>query len=141
MIVLDTNVVSEFMRPNPADSVVAWMARQFAPLLYLSTISEADLRFGIEILPPGRRRERLRSEVEEMLREDFAGRILPFDRSAAQAYATIAATRRAAGLSIDYADCQIAAIARVAGAAVATRDFSAFQDCGVDVIDPWATEG
>lgn len=141
MIVLDTNVVSEFMRPNPADRVVAWMSRQFAPLLYLSTISEAELRYGIEILPPGKRRERLRSEVDEMLREDFAGRILPFDRAAAQAYVAIAAERRAAGQPINHPDCQIAAIARAAGAAVATRDFGAFQGCGVDVIDPWAADG
>ena len=141
MIVLDTNVVSELMRPSPADRVVSWMSRQFAPLLYLSTISEAELRYGIEILPPGKRRERLRSEVEEMLREDFAGRVLPFDRAAAQAYVAIAATRRAAGQSISHADCQIAAIARAAGAAVATRDVGAFQDCGVDVIDPWAADG
>lgn len=140
MIVLDTNVVSEFMRPNPADRVVDWMSRQFAALLYLSTISEAELRYGIEILPLGKRRERLRSEVEGMLREDFAGRILPFDQAAAQAYAVIAATRRATGRPINHPDCQIAAIARAAGAAVATRDIGAFQDCGVEVIDPWATE-
>lgn len=141
MIVLDTNVVSEFMRPNPADRVVAWMSRQFTPFLYLSTISEAELRYGIEIIPPGKRRERLRSEIEEMLRQDFAGRILPFDRAAAAAYAAIAAARRAAGQSISLPDCQIAAIARAAGAAVATRDVSTFQDCGVDVIDPWSTPG
>ncbi len=141
MIILDTSVVSELMRPRPAGRVLAWMSRQLAPLLYLSTISEAELRYGVEVLPPGKRRERLRSEIEGMLREDFAGRILPFDRAAAQAYAAIAAARRAAGQSISHPDCQIAAIARAVGAAVATRDISAFQDCGVDVIDPWAAQG
>ena len=140
MIVLDTNVVSELMRPSPADRVIAWISRQFARILSLSTISEAKLRYGIESLPPGNSRERLRSEIEGMLREDFAGRILPFDQAAAQAYAAIAAARTAAGQPINYPDCQIAAIARAAGAAVATRDISVFQGCGVDVIDPWAAE-
>ena len=115
------------------------MARQAASRLYLSTISEAELRYGVDILPQGQRRERLRAEIEGMLREDFAGRILPFDRDAAQAYATIAAARRATGHSINHADCQIAAITRSVGAAVATRDVNHFEGCGVDVIDPWAT--
>ncbi len=138
MIVLDTNVVSELMRPNPVGSVLAWVARQAAPRLYLSTISEAELRYGVQILPAGQRRERLRAGIEGMLREDFAGRILPFDREAARVYAFIAAARRAAGHAITHADCQIAAIARAAGAAVATRDAHDFEGCGIDVIDPWA---
>ena len=141
MIMLDTNVVSELMRPDPVSHVIAWIGRQVATSLYLSTVSEAELRYGVEILPPGRRRDRLRAAVEGMLRQDFTGRVLPFDRSAAQAYATIAAARRAAGRSINHADCQIAAIARSVGAAVATRDVAGFADCGIDVIDPWATTG
>ena len=122
MIVLDTNVVSELMRPDPTSNVVDWVAGQAAPNLYLSTISEAELRYGVEILPAGERRNRLLEEVEGMLREDFAGRILPFDSAASQAYAVIAAARRAAGRPINHADCQIAAIARCRGASVATRD-------------------
>ena len=141
MIVLDTNVVSELMRPDPVARVVAWVTRQSAPHLYLATISEAELRYGVEILPPGQRRERLRAAIEAMLRQDFAGRILPFDRDAARAYAVIAATRRAIGHPINHADCQIAAIARSAGAAVATRNIDDFEGCGIDVIDPWAAEG
>ena len=137
MIVLDTNVVSELMLPHPAESVVEWVISQLAQDLYLSTISEAELRYGAEILPAGRRRERLHAEIEGMIGEDFAGRVLPFDRAAAQAYAEIAAARRAAGLPISHADCQIAAIARSAGASVATRDEDGFQGCGVDVINPW----
>ena len=123
--------------PQPSVRVVEWVTRQPAQDLYLSTISEAELRYGAEVLPLGRRRERLIAEIEGMLNEDFAGRVLPFDRAAAQAYAEIAAARRAAGHPISHADCQIAAIARSAGASVATRDEDGFQGCGIDVINPW----
>ena len=138
MIVLDTNVVSELMRPNPSSRVMDWVAGQSVPRLFLSTVSEAELRYGVEILPAGERRTRLLDEVEGMLSEDFAGRILPFDRAAAHAYAVIAAARRAAGRPINHADCQIAAIARCRGASVATRDVAGFEGSGIDVIDPWA---
>lgn len=138
MIILDTNVVSELMRPNPNSNVVDWVAGQAAPDLYLSTVSEAELLYGIEILPPGGRRDRLLAEVEGMLREDFYGRILPFDSSAAWVYAVIAAARRAAGRPINHADCQIAAIARCRTASVATRDVDDFEGTGIEVINPWA---
>ena len=90
MIILDTNVVSELMRPNPSSKVVDWVAGQVAPNLYLSTVSQAELLYGIEILPAGGRRDRLLEEVEGMLREDFERRILPFDSAAAQVYAVVA---------------------------------------------------
>ena len=138
MIVLDTNVVSELMRPDPSSEVVDWVARQAVPRLHLSTISESELRYGVETLPAVERRTRLLDEVEGMLSEDFAGRILPFDSAAAHAYAVIAAARRAAGRPINHADCQIAAIARCRGASVATRDVADFEGSGIDVIDPWA---
>ena len=137
MIILDTNVVSELMRPNPNSNVVDWVAGQATLDLHLSTVSEAELLYGIEILPPGGRRDRLLAEVEGMLREDFDGRILPFDSAAARAYAVIAAARRAAGRPINHADCQIAAIARCRDASVATRDVDDFEETGVEVINPW----
>ena len=138
MIVLDTNVVSELMRPSPAAQVIEWVSQQAAPTMYFTTISEAELRYGVAILPAGRRRDGLLSGIEGMLRDDFAGRIIPFDRAAALAYAEIAAGRRASGHPINHADCQIAAIARSIGAAVATRDEEDFEGCGIDVINPWA---
>ena len=98
MIVLDTNVVSELMRPGPDASVVEWVAGQAAINLYLSTISEAELRYGVEIVPAGARRDRLLTELEGMLREDFAGRVLPFDSAAAQACAVIADFRAPQGV-------------------------------------------
>ena len=138
MIALDTNVVSELMRPNPSSKVVDWVAAQAVPRFFLSTVSEAELRYGVEILPAGERRTRLLDEVEGMLAEDSAGRILPFDSAAARAYALIAAARRPAGRPINHADCQIAAIARCRGATIATRDVADFEGSGIDLIDPWA---
>ncbi len=137
MIVLDTNVVSEPMHPSPSEVVVQWMARQVQSNLYISTVSEAELRYGVELLPAGRRRDGLRSTIETMLREDFVGRILTFDRAAARYYAVIASARRAAGMPVKYFDCQIAAIARSRGWSVATRNVRDFEGCGVDVINPW----
>ena len=140
MIILDTNVVSELMLPDPNVLVMDWVAGQAAASMYLSTVSEAELRYGVEILPAGERRNRLLGQVDGMLREDCAGRILPFDSTAAQAYAVIAAARRAAGRPINHADCQIAAIARCRGASVATRDVNGFEGSGIEVINPWIQE-
>ena len=137
MIVLDTNVVSELMRPHPAARVVDWVGRQAAFRLYLSSITEAELRYGVEVMPEGSRQTKLRDAVEGMVREDFAGRILPFESDAARAYALIAAARRATGRPISRADCQIAAIARSVGASVATRDTGGFEGCGIGVVNPW----
>ena len=138
MIVLDTNVVSELIRPHPAARVVGWVRRQAALRLCLSSISESELRYGVEVLPEGSRRMKLRAAVEGLLREDFAGRILPFGSDAARAYALIAASRRAVGRPISRGDCQIAAIARSVGASVATRDTGGFEECGIDVVNPWS---
>lgn len=137
MIVLDTNVVSELMRDAPQPQVLSWLDDQLASTLFVTAITEAELRYGVAILPAGQRRERLFTEIEGTLREDFAERILPFDSAAARAYAVIAAARRAAGRPISQADCQIAAIARSRGARVATRDVDDFAGCGVEVTNPW----
>lgn len=138
MILLDTNVISELTRPAPNPSVISWLDAQITEDVYITAVTEAELRFGVAILPAGRRRERLESEVENMLREDFERRILPFDSDAARLHAEIAASRRAMGKPISYADCQLAAIARCHGAAVATRNFGDFEHCGIDVINPWS---
>ena len=137
MIILDTNVVSELMLPRPEARVVEWVSERTAPTMYFTTIGEAELRYGAAILPAGRRRERLLGEIQGMLREDFAGRILPFDRDSARAYAAIAAARRSSGHPINHADCQIAAIGRANGAAIATRDEDDFKGCGINVLNPW----
>ena len=137
MIVIDTNVVSELMRLTPDPMVTAWFSVQDSAELYLTAVTEAELRAGVARLPPGRRRDRIAAEVDAVIREDFAGRVLPFDSTAAKAYGDIAAARRTLGRPILEADNQIAAIARVAGAAVATRDSADFEHCGISLVDPW----
>ena len=137
MAVLDTNVVSELMRLSPTPAVAAWVAGRSASSLFFSAVGEAELRYGVAIMPAGRRRDRLAAEIEAMLRDDFEGRVLPFDSQAARAYAEIAAARRAAGRLVPQADCQIAAIARARGMAVATRNVRHFEEMGIEVIDPW----
>lgn len=137
MIILDTNVVSEFMRPAPSATVERWMSALPATSIFVSAIAEAELRYGLMLLPKGRRQRQLFAQVEEMLAEEFADRILPFDSSAASAYARIAAARRLSGRPISQADAQIAAIAASRGASLATRNVADFVDCGIEVIDPW----
>ena len=137
MIIIDTNVVSELMRATPDPAVLAWFAGHAADTLFLTAISEAELRTGAAILPVGQRRDRLVGAIDAMIDQDFAGRILPFDSPAARCYAETAAARRAAGKPIMDADCQIAAIARACNAAIATRNVKDFEGCGIDVINPW----
>ncbi len=137
MLVLDTNVVSELMRPEPTLSVSAWIADRDAEELYLTAVSEAELLYGVAIMPTGRRRNALEVAMSQWLDLGFADRILPFDSSAARAYALIASRRRRAGRPIGEADCQIAAISRSHGAVLVTRNVRDFEDTGVDVVDPW----
>lgn len=138
MILLDTNVVSELMRPAPSEAVLAWFAAQDAADLYLSAIGEAELRRGAAMLPAGKQRDQLMAAIDAMIAEDFAGRILPFDSAAAQAFVLVFLERRAAGRPISFADCQIAATASAQAAAIATRNTADFAGCGIAVIDPWA---
>ncbi len=137
MVLLDTNVVSELIRGAPDPAVEAWTAGHPLESLFFSAIGEAELRYGVAILPTGRRRETLASDIERMLRDAFGNRVLPFDSDAARAYADIAAMRRSAGRSVAPADCQIAAIARSRNMAVATRNVRDFEDIDIEVVDPW----
>jgi toxin FitB len=141
MIVLDTNVLSEAWRPAPSPKVMAWMRSQPMSALFTTTITEAELFYGIfygiALLPDSKRRRALEAAVSLIFAEDLAGRVLPFDSAAAREYATIAAARRHAGRPIAEADAQIAAIARSRGAAVATRNGEDFAGCGVTVVSPW----
>jgi predicted nucleic acid-binding protein len=137
MIILDTNVLSELLRPEPAKQVERWLSAQDGAKVYFTTVGEAELRHGVAILPAGKRRNALTIAIEGLLEEDFRDRVLPFDRAAARAYATIAAARRAAGHPISQFDCQIAAIARAHEATVATRNTSDYEGCGVELVDPW----
>jgi predicted nucleic acid-binding protein len=137
VIILDTNVLSEASRPDPSMKVLDWMRSEPLAALFTTTITEAELLFGIALLPPGRRRRLLESVVAGILEEDFTGRILPFDSAAAREFALIAAQRRLVGRPIGEADGRIAAIARSRGASLATRNVRDFEGCGLTVIDPW----
>ena len=138
MIILDTHVLSELLRPEPARQVERWLSVQDGAKVYFTTVGEAELRCGVAVLAAGKRRSALTQAIEGLLEEDFRDRILPFDRAAARAYAAIAAERRAAGRPISQFDCQIAAIARARAATVATRNTSDYEGCGIELIDPWA---
>jgi toxin FitB len=137
MIVLDTNVLSELMRPTPSKSVERWVASHSAMSLFTTTITQSEILYGVALLPRGRRRAALEELVEAMWIEDFAGRVLPFDSAAARTFAIIAAARRKAGKPIAQLDAQIAAISRSRNAAVATRNVADFEGCGVVVHNPW----
>ncbi len=137
MIVLDTNVLSEGLRPQPSAKVLRWMQSEPIAALFTTTITEAELLYGAALLPDGRRRRSLEAVIMQLLATQFAGRILPFDSPAAREFADIAATRRRSGRPIGEADGRIAAIARSRGAVLATRDVGDFVGCGVTLIDPW----
>lgn len=137
MIVLDTNVISELIRPRPHAGVAAWVAAQPRHNLYTTSITRAELLYGIAAMPEGKRRETLSMLVDAMFAEDFVGRVLPFDGAAALHYARIVTSRSKAGRPIEGFDALIAATAAKAGASIATRDVGGFSDCGLTVIDPW----
>ena len=137
-VLLDTNVVSELLRPSPNPAVEGWVAGRQAADLHFSAVSEAELRYGVALLPAGRHRDALALAVEAILREDFEDRVLPFDSEAAREYADIAASRRTAGRPVAPADCQIAAIARSRDLTIATRNVRDFADMEIELVDPWA---
>jgi len=138
MIVLDTNVLSELMRLEPHPHVTEWMDAQTPASLFTTTVTQAEIMFGVCVLPEGKRRRDLDEAVSALFRQDLKDRILPFDSPAAAEFAEIAAHRRRGGAPISQFDAQIAAIARSRGAALATRNVSDFRECGVHVIDPWS---
>ncbi len=140
MILLDTNVVSEPLRLSGDSNVLTWIDAQIVETLYLSTISLAELRFGIAALPTGKRRENLHNSLERRVLPLFAGRILSFDTAASEAYAALRARARADGKAIAPADGYIAATAAVHGLIVATRDTGPFEAAGLTVINPWNTQ-
>ena len=140
MLLLDTNVLSELMRVQPHARVLDWLDRQDARTLFVSAVSEAEIRTGLGFLPEGRRRRVLTQAANRVLDELFSARVLPFNAAAARDYAHIACHRRAAGRPISQFDCQIASIARSNGMAVATCDIEGFSGCGIEVIDPWEGE-
>lgn len=136
MIILDTNVVSELMRPEPAPQVAGWIRRRDRRELRMTAITLAEIRYGIARLPDGRRKQVLRDAADDIFRA-FSDQVLPVDEAAAEQYAVIASTRERAGKPIAGFDALIAAVCRSRGAALATRNLPDFDGTGIDVIDPW----
>jgi predicted nucleic acid-binding protein len=137
VIVLDTNVLSEALRPRPAEAVIEWMRSQAAANLFTTTVCEAEILYGLALMSAGKRRTTLQAAVARIFEENFAGRVLPFDRLAAKSFASIAAARRASGNPLSAHDAQIAAIAHSCHATLATRNVVDFVECGIGIVNPW----
>ena len=137
MIVLDTHLVSEMMRPTPNSSVLSWLNTQVAEELWLNSVVVSELLFGMARLPTGARKRLLTDTFSAMLSEDFAGRILTFDLEAAVIYAELAAGGEAKGRPVEMADAQIAAICMAQGAKLATRNLKHFEGLGLVLVNPW----
>lgn len=137
MIVLDTNVLSELIRPQPEPNVVAWLRAQARSLLFTTAISRGEMLLGVLMLPDGQRKRRLLREVQAIFATDMAGRVLPYDGDAADAHAEFVVMRRAQGRPVDTSDAMIAGIARSRDAKLATRNVRDFEGCDVSLINPW----
>lgn len=137
MIILDTNVISEPLKPHPKREVLEWLDRQAPATLYLTTINIAELWAGIEILPAGKRRTQLQTSMATEVLPLFDGRVLAFDQDCAIAFARIAAKAQAAGNTIDFADCAIAGIAMTHRFILATRNSRDFKGTGIELLNPW----
>ncbi len=137
MILLDTNVISEHLRERPLAAVSSWLDSYPEEDLWTASVVVAELLSGVEMMPSGRKQKALRDAVEKMISEDFRGQLLTFNLPAARQYAQILASRRKNGRPIRELDAQIAAIARVHGATLATRNVDDFAGCGLDVVNPW----
>ncbi|MGL5115987.1 MAG: type II toxin-antitoxin system VapC family toxin [Beijerinckiaceae bacterium] len=143
MIILDTNVISEIMKPpeQRAGNVLAWLAAQDGQNLYTTTVSFGEISYGFELLPAGKRKNAFQAVAQEVFDIGLRGRILDYDKASASAYARIAAGRIRRGFSVPTKDVMIAAIATARTMAVATRNVKDFADCGVTVINPWEYAG
>jgi toxin FitB len=140
MIILDTNVLSEMMRPTPSSRVLRWVGQYPALRLFTTAITQAEILYGLELLPKGNDEASCSWPPRRCSRKNFPGRILPFDGDAALVFPQIACARRAVGRPVTQFDTQIAASVRARGAAVATRNTDDFDGCGVAVLNPWVDE-
>src|ERR1700693_6534801 len=138
MIVLDTNVLCEGLRPVPAPSGLHWLAKQSRASLFTTAVTRGEILYGIRLLSDGKRRRGLWDAAKKIFDEDFANQVLSFDSEAADMYAEIAASRRTTGKPISQFDAMIVAMARSRGASLATRNVKDFEECGGDVMNPWS---
>jgi predicted nucleic acid-binding protein len=139
MIVLDTNVLSEVLKPSPSTAVVTWLSAQEPAEVFLTAITQAEVLYGLELLPAGKRKVSLLAAAGKLFSEDFEGRILAFEEASARNFAKIVAARNSTGRPIAQFDGMIAAICAARRAALATRNVSDFDNCGLRIINPWDT--
>jgi toxin FitB len=139
VIILDTNVLGALMRSVPDAAVVRWLDRQPAESVWITSITLFETRFGLALLPSGRRRQRLESEFDRLLREDLENRVLDFDSAAATEAASVAAARQKSGRPVDIRDTQIAGIALARHGTLATRNVRHFADLEISIVDPWVS--
>ena len=137
MFLLDTNILSAMMRAGPVPEVAAFMSSHPSEHLFTASTCQAEILAGLAIMPEGRRRLALVAAAHAMFRDDFEGRVLPFDTAAAVIYADIFAARRRTGRPVATADLMIASVARSRGASVVTRNVADFDECGVGIVNPW----
>ena len=135
MVVLDTNVLSEALRPSPEEAVLRWLAEQKREVVFTTAITQAEILYDIQMLPAGKRRSRLHAAVERLFADEFPERILPFDSESALVYPKIVAHRAHLRRPIS----QFASVCQSRNATIATRNASDFEDCGLTIIDPWNT--
>jgi predicted nucleic acid-binding protein len=140
MIVFDTNVISETMRPAPEATVLRWVRSIPHREIWTCTVVLAELFSGVDLMPTGKRQQPLREKMEQLVPALFLNQNLTFDLSAARDYGPILATRKASGRPIDQFDAQIAAIAKANGATLATRNTADFEDCGIELVNPWEAD-
>jgi predicted nucleic acid-binding protein len=138
VLILDTNVISEILRQEPNETVVIWFESQPRHQLFTTAITQAEILYGITLLPMGNRRQKLLAVAQLIFEEDLESRILPFGSDATTHYAEIGAARKVSGRPISQFDAIIASIARLHGASLATRNTSDFDNCGIRVINPWS---
>ena len=141
MLIVDTNVISELMRPAPAGSVAQWFEEQPLERLAITAVTVGEILYGLDLLPDGRRKADLAGRFATVLQRAFSGYVLPFDDAAAAVYARIRGERDRAGRPIGINDAMIAAIARTRSGTVAIRNVADFEHCGVGIIDPWTASG
>lgn len=137
MIVLDTNILSEALKPSPEEAVLRWLAEQNREVVFTTAITQAEILYGVEMLPAGKRRSRLHAAVERLFADEFPERILSFDSESALAYPKIVTRRTHARRPISQCDALIASICQSRNATIATRNTSDFEDCGLKIINPW----
>lgn len=138
MILLDTNVVSALMRRDSDTDVVAWLDDQPAESIWTTSITIFEVRTGLELLKPGRRRQQLENAFDKLLSDELEGRVQSFDQAAALAAGSIAAERQRSGRTLEIRDVQIAGIATARKAVLATRNTRHFDGLGIDLVDPWS---